>query len=79
MMALKQFAPEDNRQEGPEGPGSLTLEIGQKVKLEPRFTPEAQFENKEQLNLNNYLYCHQENICVNLFQNCASGLDVVSF
>jgi hypothetical protein len=68
MMALKQYTPEEYRQEVPEDPGLLTLEIGQKLKLEPRFTPEAQLENKEQFNLNNYLYCHQENVCENLFQ-----------
>ena len=32
---------------GPEGPGSLTCEIGQNVKVEPLSTPtETQFENK---------------------------------
>jgi hypothetical protein len=42
------------KQEGTEDPGSLTCEIGQKVKEEALFTPAAQFENNGQLNLNNF-------------------------
>jgi hypothetical protein len=40
------------KQEGLEGPGSLTWEIGQKVTVEPLCTPEEQFENKGHINLN---------------------------
>ena len=49
---LRDFRLVNFQTRGPEGPGSLTLEKGQKVTVDPISTTEPQFSNKGQLILN---------------------------
>jgi len=52
------------KQEGPQGPGSLTWLIGQKVTVEPLFTPETQIEKPEIALSEQYLYTVTKEIFV---------------